>query len=317
MNASSFSMPRNAQRALVHAGDEAWVHRLSCANPFFNNLAERTERLDCKTGMEIAGHSLLFSAGQLKEMVRSDCVEGQAMRYHLLRLGNVFFPQNFPRAYALRFFDENFVKYGVIYSEFVPDQTGCIARKERYFENYDRLPYGIHELTGEIVMSQLEWKQWVRWQFDQEERARCPQMGEIKAKAKEAGIGIIHPEINYHVSGSNVVFFEPNHLDFEKARAHAEGLEGSGRDRALAYIGLICYDALSECLRLHASRSMKEEWRELERLVKGRDSGFLHAFLKFVKKHEDFTSIAGNTMASYIQNMSENIRAILAGAHSF
>ena len=306
MNASSFSLPPNASKAKIHHGTEAAVSRVSCANPFFNGLAERKEPLNIgKTGFERAMFPQSIMIGRFFVGAQSDSENGQAVRYHLLGVAHAFFPKHFPRARALRFREEEGARYGAIYSDFVEDGTGCIVRKEAYFKERQDIQDGMGKY-GKVEYIDVPLRQ-VKADFDKEENLRCPQIGEVKKSLKDAGMLMMHPEANYHVSEGSPVFFEPYHLDFETAMRYAGKLEGARKGKAMLHIGLLCLVALSESVsRLKEEGKLKEEWLPLAVLVEGNDSAFLRAFLKLAAA-PDFVKIAGDSDGSYVRSIAERL----------
>jgi len=243
--------------------------------------------------------------GRLFVGVQSDSANGQAARYHLLGIAHAIFPEHFPRTRALRFSEEDRVRYGLIYSDFVEDSTGCIARKEAYLRESRDIQdgTGAHEKVEYVDVPLRQLKK----RFNEEERRRCPQINEAEKKFKDAGILVMHPEANYHSPNGNPVFFEPYALDFELAMAFAGKLGKARKEKAVVHIGLLCLVALSESIsRLKEDGKLMEEWLPLARLAEGKNGAFLRSFLKLAKEPE-FSAMIGRSYESYVKFVAERL----------
>jgi len=304
MNMLSLRLPVSASREKIHKGDEARVTRISCANPFFNGLVERKEKLGYASTYE--KRYLFARLGRLGVGPASDSENGQAMRYYFLRLSHTLYPSNFPRARALRFLEENGRSYGLLYSEPVPDEAGCLPRKEKYFQDMQKIAKKARE-GGDLIDLSFD-RGVVRDEYDWGERIICPAMVIFGIVAKKAGILFVHPEANYYVSSGEPVFFEPMTIDLGLALSEAHALGGKRKEKALLYIGLIGYVALSESIsRLKGNGKFQEGWSSLAKLVESRDSAFMRAFLKLVKEEPDFAKLVGSSNESYVKFVAERL----------
>ncbi|MFA5930440.1 MAG: hypothetical protein WC861_06170 [Candidatus Micrarchaeia archaeon] len=306
MNVHYYRLPHKASKKKIHKGEEATASRISCANPFFNGLVERKERLERPHVLfDKCLRSQSFHIKSLYVHADSDTANGQIMKYRTLRLAHALFPENFPRARALRFSKRDGRQYGSMYSDFVPDETGCIPRKEKYLKECYKLDSETSPDAKGIAFDSLRTK---KREFNQDERMRCPQISTAENAVKEAGILITHPEANYHVVGGKPVFFEPENSDFELAMAHARTLNGTRREKAMVQIGLLCLAALPESLqRLEKNGKLKDEWRSLAEAVRSGNSAFMRAFLRLVKEDVHFLSMVGGSDESFVKAIAERL----------
>lgn len=119
--------------------------------------------------------------------------DSEILFYHSLQVANALFPKNFQKVLGIRFSEDG--KTSCIYSEFVPDDTGTIARKEANLRDF----YRIDDDHARMVLILKN---------DAAENKLCPAIRETHERILDAGITVPHPEMNYHFDGKNVIFFE-------------------------------------------------------------------------------------------------------------
>ncbi len=103
-----------------------------------------------------------------------------------------------------------------MYSDFVPDETGVIARREEFSRRF----YSSDDYAERKAI-QLE--------SNAAEHASNPALANFARVMELSGISVPHPEANYHVAGEKTVFFEVLGVDVRKAFSAAAAFSpGSG-----------------------------------------------------------------------------------------
>lgn len=193
-----YAQPIRGRRELICKGDEASVSRVW--GPERNGLVERVQSVETKHS-DITftfNEPKLWSVGQ------------QHLAYHLIkflagRLARKLFPENFVRLKQMRIFESEGRLAVATYSDFVPDENGVIARRERAKERFE-------------IVKDLKKAEEIKKESDGIENLIAPQIEGLAQKFHEVGLCLAHPQANYHITDQNIVFFEITGLDPELLR---------------------------------------------------------------------------------------------------
>jgi len=192
--------PIKGRRKPLCTTDEAKVSRVFTKDRV---LVERLQHLP-----EFTGSSPTVFNLQLSE-IYIDHFSPKYPTYHLMKAlaletAHSLFPENFLHLHEIRFFSEADQRYSVAYSDFIPDETGVIARRRKIMKRY----YRARDKTARLSIKE---------KFDREERSITPDLVPAVKRAQAAGIAVPHPEANYHLSGGKIVFFEVDTIDLPAA----------------------------------------------------------------------------------------------------
>lgn len=198
----SLQNPPKGRRIQICRADEAVVRRIISLDKY-NGMCERIQKVSA-----LPFHFLI---------VRTDDFEGTASIrispmeavYHLLkflsaRFARAMFPDNFVNMHELRFFRKRDGLYAATYSDFVPDETGVIKRRHAAMQRFYQAK--TKNESDEVIRK-----------TDSQERISNPAIVELAECIGRVGIGIPHPEANYHVSDGKTVFFEVCSLHMDQA----------------------------------------------------------------------------------------------------
>ncbi|MFH1394397.1 MAG: hypothetical protein ABIH29_05975 [Candidatus Micrarchaeota archaeon] len=211
--------PPKGKREPICEGDEARVSRITTGK--FKGLVERLQPFRPELSPMQKRH-LAFCDGQEQELIvpgfpfsvmgEEDTVfYSTKVSYHVLkalagRCAFSMFPENFVNTHELRFFQNNDGLQAATYSDFVPDDTGVIARikavKERYY--------------AAMRDNNMDASERIKAELDEAELVGNPKIAVIRNQMEELGIFPSHPEANYHLNGGKTVFFEINSIDARK-----------------------------------------------------------------------------------------------------
>lgn len=203
--------PAQGARELICKTDEATVSRVIAPGRY----AGMVERLQV---MEKAGFSvpMLFHLyhdrdGVYPYQFSPQDPADQILRFLSLRFAKTLFPDNFVDARETRISRPGGGLVSAMYSGYVPDETGVIARRSLFMSRY-------YDAEGEDERRRIQRR------FDLEERRSCPDLARAINAMELSGLVIPHPEANYHLSGGDVVFFEVLGIRLRRAFAMANEL---------------------------------------------------------------------------------------------
>jgi|GEM_PF-6755392 len=232
--AKEFPAVKASSRTKICAGEEATVFRINkTSNPFFRALAERNGIAERRPVQDGSGERILKYIWSEQEGASTEYVSGevywQMLNFYSMRLANVLFPQNFPKVHALRFCIGQDKKIGArLYTEFVPDENGALARKIDTLKKYRRL-----SSAGE------EWES-LRDAADTIERLSCGGLEDAAKRVRAAGLMMYHPEMNYHERDGVPVFFEVDGIVLKELVEHICGMpESRQKTRAKAAFAML------------------------------------------------------------------------------
>ncbi|VVB58993.1 Uncharacterised protein [Candidatus Anstonella stagnisolia] len=242
--AKDFPAVKASSRTKICTGEEATVFRINkTGNPFFRSLIERNGLAERRLAM-LRDNEPVDVASAHKKQVRgsrshdlgvavrrfwSGTMAGQVLNFHFMRLANVLFPQHFPKVHALRFCEGREGKMEVrLYTEFVPDGNGAIARKQEALGKF-----------RELMESGRSWD-YLRLKSDARERSVCKGLKEAAKKVRAAGLLMDHPEANYHEREGVPVFFEVDGVAMKELVEHIKNMpQGRQKDRANAHLAML------------------------------------------------------------------------------
>ncbi|MEW6748909.1 MAG: hypothetical protein AB1295_04345 [Candidatus Micrarchaeota archaeon] len=129
--------------------------------------------------------------------------------YHLIKalaleFAHSLFPENFLTYHELRFFRKGSLSYSAAYSDVIPDDTGVIARRRAAMRSY-------------YAASDDAAKNAIKEEANAVERSLNPDIPLLVNMVGGAGVGIAHPEANYHIHDGRTIFFEVGTLDLSSA----------------------------------------------------------------------------------------------------
>jgi hypothetical protein len=214
-----FASRPQGRREPLCVGEEARISRIRSRNRY-DGMVERVQQLGVDPGKgSTAGEGnfiFYLSPGDRMDDYHFPSIlpHYQVMKFLSLRFAKIVFPENFVDARQMRFFEEDGKRYAAMYSDFIPDSSGVIARRReamlRFYEVDDAL------------------RQSIRESLDSAERRINPKLIQDMEMISKTGIGIPHPEANHHLAGSKNVFFEVEGIDISKAIQAGRG--GKGND---------------------------------------------------------------------------------------
>ncbi len=198
-----YSQPAKGRREFLCRGDEARVSRILEPGPY-EGMAERiqTARLDPKSEDPLF-RSHFWVKQHYWDSSHAANFSPSLPSYHLLKfltncLAYSVFPSNFAAQRELRIFRKGELCVYAAYSDFVPDEGQAIQRKTRTRARY----YQTMQERGRYAAFP------VREQGDEAERKRIPALIPTIERIENSGIILGHPEVNYHLSGDSLVFFD-------------------------------------------------------------------------------------------------------------
>jgi hypothetical protein len=231
------------KRTALCKGDEARVSRI-CLGPGKKDLVERVQPFhnDVFLSQEFA---ISIRQGYDKVWPPSDAAY-HLQKFFSLRLAKALFPENFPECKEIRLFSRFGHMMSATYSDFVADETGVVARRAKNMKQYYRMLYSPTDSESfghaKAFCSQC----------DETENKLNPALAPLVRKMHISGIGISHPEANYHIEGGKTVLFEVNGLRL--MRAYAASCASPNRQAALDALSTV----LSICILDCALCKMKE-----------------------------------------------------------
>jgi hypothetical protein len=186
-----------------------------------------------------------------------------------LALAGTVFPENFVVMRELRLSKKKGALLAAYYSEFVPDESGIIARREKATRRF----YEIEDIRE---------RERIRDGLDAEERSLNPRLAPMIAEIGGNGLLMNHPEANYHVSGGRTVFFEIDGIEISSA---IEALHRSGNVRGLLLLSQIYSVAVNSWLKNMARSGEADRWqrdniRSFEEAGFGGRFSFFHHVLR-------------------------------------
>jgi hypothetical protein len=129
------------------------------------------------------------------------------LRFLSLRFARSLFPDNFVDMRELRISKKTGGKLvSAMYSDYVPDATGVIPRRDEYFRKFYGTTDGGRQKNIQQEAMRIE-------------HESCATLSNVSRMMDLAGIIVPYPEFNYHVSNGKVVFFEVLGIDFPQAFA--------------------------------------------------------------------------------------------------
>ncbi|MEW6035437.1 MAG: hypothetical protein AB1529_02390 [Candidatus Micrarchaeota archaeon] len=216
------AQPVRGEREPFCRTDEASVSRMLSGR--YSGMVERLQDMDGARGMSF---QLYHADGKYVSPYQVSPREpaNHVMRFLALRFARSMFPQNFIDARELRISALGGRAVSAMYSGYVEDGTGVIARRADFMRRY-------YEADGRGERDAIQAK------FDSSERASCPDLDEAMRDMELSGIIIPHPEANYHACGGNVVFFEVLGIRLRRAFAFANELSANPEE-SLALLSLM------------------------------------------------------------------------------
>lgn len=292
--------PIRGKRKLLCKTDEARISRV-----FTKDGRELVERL--QHFPESAGSTPTVFNLQLSE-IYIDHFSQKYSTYHLMKAlaletAHSIFPENFLHLHEVRFFSEASQRYAASYSDFIPDETGVIARRRKIMKSY----YQTKDKTARIA---------IKKRFDRAEHLITPGLEPVIRRAQAAGIAVPHPEANYHLSEGRIVFFEVDTIDLPATVAFARLSDDDSTLGLLAiiyasYVRMLAYRAIQnpavtperkELCRSYEDQSLSSLKTVFHSIFLNREEAdrMLHEHFNVVKNHFDgWWGIAAATREYY------------------
>lgn len=208
-----------AERTQITRGDEARIFRLKSLDPRTNGLVERVQRLG-------DGHYprvVVFNEAKKQgERIHSSPLSGhkgtevhQAIGYFSGKVAHTLFPVNFVRFRDWWIAKMDGEEHGLIYSDYVPDESGANSRREAHLAEFkSTYPPPFSPLEDHYKCDAERARLVKRW--DAEERALNPDLDMLEQEFSRMGVVLAHVEFNYHKHCGRTIFFEVGHLNFGK-----------------------------------------------------------------------------------------------------
>jgi hypothetical protein len=136
---------------------------------------------------------------------KTDYYPSSSFPYHIFKFLAMAYaktrrPDNFPNPLELRFFQEGYSMFAATYSDYIPDTSGVIARRNKSMGQY-------------YSAESKERAEAVRKKSDMFERKRNPLLIRAVREMFNLGICLPHPEANFHAAENGTpVFFEIDEL---------------------------------------------------------------------------------------------------------
>ncbi len=210
-----YAGPVRGGRELMCKTDEAQVSRIRGSSARYEGMVERLQT-NATVGRD---HSFAIKGtnGDYHGNPRSYeyRVSAESCIYHFgrflaLRAARALFPDNIVDVRELRMRRENGVLYSATYSDFVSDDNGVIKRRADTMREFYARTFASEDARRRFVAA-----------ADRAERRLNPDLEPLSSRIKEAGIGLSHPEQNYHLSDGTTVFFEIDDIDPKKVATAA------------------------------------------------------------------------------------------------
>lgn len=225
--------PVGGRKEPLCQGDEARVSRVLSSR--YAGMVERLQGVSCP---KTPGHNFTLMAGN----VQLGICDAGSRRYHIQKFLSMVFagailPENFANYRELRVGARSGRWSAATYSDFVPDDTRVRARRQENSRRYNEIlrSAGPRKATDFCISCNLA------------ERRMNPELSRLAKTASAAGMGMAHPEANYHVCGGRTVFFEVDRLDLDAALPAAlASTRGKGALETLSLI--ICTELMWNAL---------------------------------------------------------------------
>jgi len=221
-----YCSPVRARRELICNGDEAKISKIHASNKYpetrmlsqsIHNQRGRTNATNRKNLVGCVYDGMVERLSQVRDNPKGEVEfrvefaltpQGPApmlsftpseVAYHLLkflslRLARCFYPENIVNAPEIRFFRMNGKLFAATYSDFVPDETGVIQRREVAASRFYASPTDIRNAV--LIAS------------DENEHSLNPMLQGAVTNIHSVGLTLARPEANYHLTDGRTVFFE-------------------------------------------------------------------------------------------------------------
>jgi len=230
--------PIRGERELLCKTDEASVSRMRSPKRYAGMVerlqkpAESDRLLEMSFGLTVARES-----GEGAYDISPEFSANFILRFLALRLARSIHPENFVNVRELRISGRCGWPAGATYSDFVPDETGVMARRAEFSRRF----YS-SDFQADRVAIQLE--------SNAVEHDSNPALANFARIMELSGISVPHPEANYHMAGKRTVFFEVLGVDVHKAFSAAVRFSPEPEE-SLALISTICAVMFSHYNRMN------------------------------------------------------------------
>jgi len=230
-----FAPPVKGKRELLCRTDEATVSRIRAPFLKYDGMVERMQPVSIPQKDKVKGimFNLRFGSGDLGVNYGPVDIMYHLMKFLSLRAAKSKFPENIVNAVELRVFRCHGAAHTAMYSDFVSDDNGVIARRKKAMRRF----YGKTSTKEKIQIITAA---------DRCETKMNPKLGPLASKIRKAGYSLCHPEANYHVSDGATIFFEIDRVEIHKV-LNNKSLSGIDSDPAAQLVLLMRALAIKEC----------------------------------------------------------------------
>jgi hypothetical protein len=204
-----YAQPVEGKRELMCGTDEARVSRIHAPGSQYDGMVERLQPAEDKK--PTSPRFFIKNPTYLEIYFGSPMLHYHYFKFLSLVAAKSLFPSNFCDAGELRVFHRRGKLQTAMYSDFVDDENGVIERRRLYMRAF----YKSASESGEAANR-------VRAAMNERERQLNPDLAGLEGEISAAGIFLIHPECNYHISHGSTVFFEIGGIDIRKSAGAAE-----------------------------------------------------------------------------------------------
>ncbi|MFA6489110.1 MAG: hypothetical protein WCT52_00340 [Candidatus Micrarchaeia archaeon] len=241
----------------ISKGDEASVRKIFSRHFLFNRKAERRCLIEERRTPVLfyPCHQNLHASREVQISFANYEPGAHMLRFHTSNLAHILFPENFPKPVAVRFELDGkpMSQHGTasLFFEFIPDACGMVGYIESQRAEFRKniAPYQ----SNPVLLKELR-EQQEKEMVSRAERA-C-NFGSRVFAVREAGIGIIAPEWNFHVRNNEPVFFEVESMDFGVVAEHISSLPNGTQKKAAQRSFAMC---IAIALRGNAERHQSND----------------------------------------------------------
>jgi len=200
-----YAPPVKGKRKLLCRTDEATVSRIRAPFSSYDGMVERIQPVSTPEKDKVKGimFNLRFGSGDLGVNYGPVDIMYHLMKFLSLRAAKSTFPENIVNVVELRIFRRHGAVQTAMYSDFVSDDNGVIARRKEAMRRF-------------YVNTSPKEKLQIITSADRCERKMNPSLGPLALKIQRTGYSLSHPEANYHVSDGATVFFEIDGVGIHK-----------------------------------------------------------------------------------------------------
>jgi len=199
-----YAPPVKGKRELMCRTDEAMVSRVRAPFSSYDGMVERLQAVGIPQRDKVG--EIMFNL-KFNPRIPGCKYTPCDLMYHLLkflslRAAKFRFPDNIVNAAELRLFTRKGTIHSAMYSDFISDDNGVIARRKEAMRKFYKKK-----------SSQEKFK--IVTDADNYEKKMNPDLVQLTRNIRRAGFTLCHPEANYHISNGATVFFEIDRINLD------------------------------------------------------------------------------------------------------